>query len=385
LVKKILFVQLNWSIVQFSVDLVNLLKENDCEVEILITDQSISPYADIYNTQTRVFNIVRKYKYFYHYFRNFWKILSRLVTAINPVDPLLRRGMSKYLKDRYFDDVILVENESLIAFDSSPYKYNVVSTLYHSLELYIEDHELFSKHRNLILEGRRALRGIDGIIIQDQDRYFSLCNNSHISSKFVFYPVGCIPCDMTNSKVIANNLLNNIGVNPSAKIILSIGNISKKRCFSDILKLAHDIGEGYVFILHGKVLDSLDRSDIPDNIVFSNSILTEIELASLISISTIGLSFYRTDNLNESLTAFSSHRIAMYLRGGLPIISFKTPSYERLFKAYKCGLSINSANDAKKNVERISVNFDKYSHQAILAYNDFYNSKKTVANILDVL
>jgi len=384
--KKILFSQLNWSIVQFSVDLVDLLIKEGYEVTVIVTESSISPYADIYSTQAEVIVLNRGCKSWYRYFRYFWKFFSRLAILADPIDPFLKYSFSSYIKKRKFDSVILVENESLIAFERSPYKSNISKTFYHSLELYVEDHDLFPKHKRMILEGRKVLKSMDNIIIQDDDRYLELCKRSvGISANFIPYPVGCRPLSVPNSRHIARDFLKSIGIKSSKKIILSVGNISKARCLDEIVKLARNLPDDYVVLLHGHVLGRISLANLPENIYLSRSVLTDIELFSIISLSTIGLSFYRTDNVNESLTAFSSHRIALYLRSGLPIISFKTSSYEKLFERYKCGICIQEIHDSISAILEINSQFSKYSEQAILAYEGIYNSENSVLNITNAL
>jgi hypothetical protein len=72
------------------------------------------------------------------------------------------------------------------------------------------------------------------------------------------------------------------------------------------------------------------------------------------------------------LTAFSSQKIALYFREGVPIISSDNESYQKLYRDFKCGRSIFSYDDVVEAAHDIIKHHEVYAEEARRAFDTDY-------------
>lgn len=242
--------------------------------------------------------------------------------------------------------------------------------VYYSLELYLDDHpdhrEFGWKRRSEIESHRRAA----GTIIQDRSRWNALKKaNGPLEENAFFLPVG-VPAEGADPAVRP-------GPSAGPRTVLCLGLIRERRFADELLRVAPAMPESTRLLLHGPISASYARSlaerHLPDNVSISSKIMSEAALKALVSDAAIGLALYRRDYANDRLTAFSSQKIAMYLRAGVPIITFKSESYEELFARFSCGEMIDDFEELPAAVGKILERRAEYSRAAREAFAAIYD------------
>lgn len=247
-----------------------------------------------------------------------------------------------------------------------------VPYVYYSLELYIEDHYARRRFEWQLWSERRCHRGAVATIVQDKFRWSVLsASNGVMDQKVFFLPIGVddstrvrfgdehIPCPDSENK------------------LLYFGIISRDRFSLDLFNVSSGLPDGVVVHLHGPLSDlGLSKLFLKENnnkFFFTTNMLPESQIFNLVRSAKIGLAFYRTDNSNDLLTAYSSQKIAVYFQCGLPIIAFRSDAYEDLFSRFKCGVMIDSIDQLPLAVQEILSDYRSYSSGALAAFREVYN------------
>ncbi|MGC8603008.1 MAG: glycosyltransferase [Desulfomonilaceae bacterium] len=119
------------------------------------------------------------------------------------------------------------------------------------------------------------------------------------------------------------------------------------------------------------------------NVLLSTSFVEEARIQELISSCHIGLALYDNSVKNDRYTAFSSEKIALYLRSGVPIITFDNECYQSLFSEFKCGVPLKSIKGLSSAVQEIMSNYAAYQEQCLQAYEKYYNLEVTIPRIIN--
>ena len=123
--------------------------------------------------------------------------------------------------------------------------------------------------------------------------------------------------------------------------------------------------EGYISFLKDK--------DFNNKVIFSLDRIPEEKLTELLSSADIGFAIYSNDNVNDRYTAFSSQKIALFLKHGLPVIANTNESYSRLFCEFKCGRSITEKESITQAITTICDNISIYRKEAFMAFDKYFN------------
>jgi glycosyltransferase involved in cell wall biosynthesis len=129
--------------------------------------------------------------------------------------------------------------------------------------------------------------------------------------------------------------------------------------------------------LHGPVYDTPTRrlieGPLPPNVRCTTHVVPESELPRLLAGADVGLALYRCENANDRLTAYSSQKVALYLRAGLPIMTFRNDTYAELFSRFRCGEMVDDLGELGAAARRILDDYPAYSAAACAAFADIYH------------
>jgi len=348
------------------------------------TDVTFERYKKNNNTKQKIYKrfnfLIKKYYYFIyrylHYIIHFLYFYFKTFKDLNYINNELK------MTDN-FDFTIGIEKGGLIC-SYFLFKHHNIPFFYFSLELYLEDNKTIiepSIDKFLRKKEINMHKYAKGTIISDKERLNTLYNANKINN---YIPGFFLPVSFSDNVNInhTDTSLND----RSKKYILLFGiNRIPDDFFIRLIKI---FPNDYIFLMHNYNTDyheALSKLHSLCNIQFSNNFADENGIMSIIKNSYIGICWYNDDNINETLTAFSSEKAARYLSAGKPIIANIKTNYNSLFNLYKCGVLVNTPEEFIKAIICISNNYEKYSSNALLAYNNIYKSSNYEKKLNDFL
>lgn len=229
---------------------------------------------------------------------------------------------------------------------------------------------------------QQALYNISHLIIQDKDRFRSLCASTGISPRAVTYtPVSREPYtridEPTNSTPTKPLSLND----SSRFTVLYAGQVGHYKDFLYFVRSWRLLPRKYHLLLqlHGNhdYIDKLARETANvDNIAIYTAFLDSRQLDILTDECDAGLALYHEEDDNQRLIAKSSQKVASYFRSKKPIITLRNKSFEVLFNEICCGIMINhDLRDLRHALDRLANSYSFYSDNAAKAFNLYYNSR----------
>ncbi len=255
--------------------------------------------------------------------------------------------------------------------------------IYYSLELYEKDPEWIEKTEFKYLRKLEVLyhHKAEATIIQDPFRATNLFRyNNYPVNKILYCPVSL---KRDNFNINEGKLSN------TNKYVMYFGKIAKHRFVEEICGITKKRDNKIKIWLHGPCdstyLEKLNSKFDNPSLKITNNLLEFREIPSLLKDVSIGICFYRIDNLNERLTAFSSEKIALFLLNGIPIIVFKNESYDYLFEKFKCGIAIRKIEDLDQAVNKILLNYETFSNNSKLAFSEFFNFDYNIKETINFL
>jgi glycosyltransferase involved in cell wall biosynthesis len=259
--------------------------------------------------------------------------------------------------------------------------------IYFSLELYIEDNPVLFRVYHLRDAERKYHKRAIATIIQDGPRGDTLLSSNGIEhTNLLHFPVSA-KGNIVREK--SNFLRNKLHIANDKKIILYFGAIEKDRFISEIVKMATDLDEGTILVVHGvgpkRYINYLQSIADKTKVIFSFDFIPEQEIENLISSADIGIALYKTTNANDRLIAFSASKIAYYTQCGVPMIAFDTESFRELVGKYRCAELINNTDEIPLRARKILENYDYYREQSFAAYQRFYNVDENFTALVDNL
>lgn len=307
---------------------------------------------------------------------------KKLATLI-PIIPsmsmaLLSLRFERYIQKSAYDLIIGVEKMGLIIAAALEKKRHI-PYIYYSLELYVEDHPSIAQYKYLRRPERSANAGALLTIIQDERRTKVLATANNLREhRFIYLPVGVIGPVVRDERKRSGMSLGRV-------MILYVGLLTKHRRIEELIQITDELGEDEYLYLQGPNFTSAIEYNSQKKLIVSKATLPEEELLALVAASDIGIALYFNEPANDRLTAFSSHKIALYLKYGKPIIVPKNESYEDLMNLYPCGEMIDNISEIPAAVKKIIRHYDSYSRQAFLAFDHFYNLSLNAPRIIDAI
>lgn len=261
-----------------------------------------------------------------------------------------------------------------------------VPLLYFSLELYDEDHPYF-----LGRPGFRALRRWEkkyhamavATIIQDVWRgEYLLISNECTEKRLILLPVSVLgtPIEKKN-----DFLRRRFGISEGVPIILYVGLIDDARGCLEIVRLVKRTNRNFALVFHGygePEFLSLLREVGGDKFYLSTEMVEEEYLPELVASADVGLALYRQDCANDKMTAFSSEKVALYCRGGIPFVAFSDLTYQELLASHTCCELVLTPSEVPTAVDRIMANYEIFRRGAFAAFDAHYCYEKNIKPVV---
>lgn len=373
-------VQLGIPVQSYTRDLLNGLHARGFDVVLVSRPEDWPGYVDPRSLEAPVYLVeTQKPRRAWREVRNTIVQALGVPASISPAHT--HREAARYLGvSAPFDLVIGIERSGLEIAARFAEK-SGVPFVYYCLELYIEDHPEYPrfkwKRRSEIESHRRAA----ATIIQDQSRWNALREaNGPVSDEVFFLPVG-VPRLAERAAQAAP------AAEPST--VLYLGLIRPTRFADELLAAAPALPSGARMRLHGPIsrdyAKTLAGRRLPDNVTVTTELLDEAGVVELVESAAIGLSLYRRDYANDRITAFSSQKLAMYLRAGVPVITFASESYAELFSRHRCGEMIDDFAELPAAVGKILERRQEYSRAAREAFAAIYDIDQYWARLAEFL
>jgi glycosyltransferase involved in cell wall biosynthesis len=309
--------------------------------------------------------------------------LSRLLEFFGVQLPLLLVGgiyparLALVIKDGLYDVIIPVEQHALYCAWRAMQKFApaLSKIVYYSLEVQTpSDADVNSRLRCMILEERRIVRHVGGIIIQDVNRLSVLGDDlPQTIPKVYLIPLFSDRAPFTGQ---SNVLHEAFGIDQSKKILLYFGFFYAERMLDAIVGKFRDANRGdLVLVLHNPAMtleETRRFQRLNQNIILSTRFLSDDELDALVASADMGLALYDNHKPNTRFTAFSSEKICTYLRCGVPFIAFDNESYRELAAHHDCCALIQSIEELGGAMDKLSTSREHYAREAQSAYRSIF-------------
>ncbi len=255
----------------------------------------------------------------------------------------------------------------------------------------------FSKIIN-ILE-KLAYRKSNFVIVQDKDRFKTLCEYNQYQHPKVFY--------LPNSPTSSNSLITdtkfknyfreifNLSEDKFSCIILQAGMIQDAVFSKELAQAFVRIKNSWALVFHEREQREIDDSYIKElqeinskNLFLSLKPVPYEQIDRVYESATIGLAFYRNLDDNFSQISMASGKISHYLKYGVPILVNNLASLSKLIDTYKVGIVINdplNSLEIELAIKKILDQYDLYSTNAKICFEEEFDFSKKVEPILSAL
>jgi hypothetical protein len=375
-----LFVHLNWTVSSYSVDFVKLLVDSGVDVDFVTTSRSAWRFVTPSEICGNVITLFQSTRQIYDIAWKMWRVCSILLRYLNPLDPFLRFDFSRRIEIADYDFVIAVEKESLLAcswlkITKSP------PVFVWSLELYNSGYPQYYKYRRLNEAAIRLYDNLSGFVIQDKLRW-GVIKRDHPSDIEPFYLPVCTTGDPISVDKIS--MRTKFGLPIDRTILIAHGIINQNRGLEMLIEIAEHLGNDAFIVVQGQMEEAIPKN-LPDNIRFLSQSFAERDLMDFIAMADIGLALYLSRVDNDRLIAFSSHKLAIYARCGIPYIAIDNESYDLLDQHAKWGERITQTSEIAAIVQRIRREPEKYVAGARAAYSKIYNIDAHAETLIDYI
>lgn len=398
--KRIGLFEYDWSMYHYIKDFAIKLAEAGYLVDVFFKDLDVSP--DYANTNDfscypniRYYNFTTPATRRQAIRRRYIRLLNKLAIPLSiPRNDAPEEIIDRHILERSKEIIGTSQYFCLIGIEKKGLIWaGMLSEIYHrpliyfSLELYIEDNPALYTYYHVLAAERKYHKLAVATIIQDEPRANVLLKSNGIEQMNVLY----FPVSAKGNTVREKSkfLQNQLHIDDNKKIILHFGAIDKNRCLPQLVRIAKDLDDGVLLVVHGygpkKYLDYLQSIADKNKVIFSLDFIAEEKIESLISSADIGIALYKTTNANDRLVAFSSSKVAYYTQCGVPMIAFDTESSRELVSLYRCAESINTTNEIPLKARKILENYDSYREQSYAAYQRFYNLDENFSKLIDNL
>ncbi len=296
-----------------------------------------------------------------HKLREIFKIFhSQLITKI------LLFFRAKHL-------ILLFDIDSLLLFQKFHFKSSHL--IYYDLELRLVNDLDWVKKVNEVIENKLFSR-VQKVIIQSEERYNLLVENYKDFEGTRFYlPVTYSDKNVTNSKF---QLHKKLGLNSNEKIVLHVGGLIEDLGILELVNQLVNI-QGYHFVFIGysnpQYLDMILKQ-IPDGFKRIHFLDMDLDhpsqLEELINGAYIGIAWYQNISENMRTAIFSSGKISLYTKLGIPIITNNYYSFKKFLKHNPIGIGISNINEINNAINLIEVNYKLFSSTSKFVFNKYF-------------
>jgi hypothetical protein len=232
-----------------------------------------------------------------------------------------------------------------------------------------------------------------GVIIQDRFRAAAFYDQ-HVPARppMIYYPVSVRGYRQTENPRSRCSRYWHVkySLAEDVVVVLYFGALNlPDRALFEFVSMWHACDPKFVLVLHGPgkraALCAAAEAAPARNIFVSDEFVSEEEIPSIISSAQIGLCYYSNELVNDRLTAYSSEKIALCLRAGVPIITNDNVTYRDLFSRFPCGESLAGFEKLPDVLKLIRQRHGQYRQAALDAFDSIYslerNAQKLIAEI----
>jgi glycosyltransferase involved in cell wall biosynthesis len=263
-----------------------------------------------------------------------------------------------------------------------------IPSMYYSLELYTRDHP----HSKRSLHARRTKpveekyhRKSLATIVQDPDRAEILLRDNGVQNSELFY----VPVSLIGEPYRARSafLRQRLRLPDDRRVILQFGQISEDRFSIELARVAQHFPGEWTLVLHGygpeRTVRRIRRVDGRGRVRLSLDLVPAHRVLEMVASADIGLALYSSRTANDTLTALSSEKVALYLQAGLPIIAFDYPGYRRLIDRYGCGATVSSLDQLPAAVEKILASYDRFRSNAYTCFTECFEFSRKFQQVIE--
>jgi hypothetical protein len=382
-VTSVMIIQHNWPLQSFTKNLaLNLIKKH--KVVLFIDSRSLDFDLDGYNDLINAGVQVVKLDFFKVKFLNFiahylYRVLVKITPLIIDVKHrLVRKIITK--RSGLVEYIIPIEKEALIIASKILSKTPI---FYYSLELYYDKNKSSREYKHIRKKEKKSIYKVSALIIQDNFRAESYFLNNKIHKlPVVKLPVSLPICVNRVGEKEVNYWRKKFSIPGNIKVILYFGLLKKGNRGLEGFVKRFPVGGDFSLILHGygseKFIKSLRQLGTGKRVFISTDFVAEEKIDILIRSSDIGLCWYSRHDDNNRHTAFSSEKIALFLRNGIPIFTNFSETYGELYSKFECGVGNYHPKNLYSSSLKIISEYNKYSINAYKAFHFFYDYDKNI-------
>lgn len=242
-----------------------------------------------------------------------------------------------------------------------------------------------------------AYKSADGVIIQDEDRFKTLCDYYQYQHPKVLYLPNSTLQDSCPDANIGNFFREkfNLSEEQFPYIILSAGMIDDNVCSKALAHAFASIDNGCALIFHGAYSQGIEdaytqslRQVNSKNLFLSLKPVPYEQVDKIYASSTIGLAFYADFHDNFAKIAKASGKLAFYLKHGKPVLVSNLPSLSRLVEKYQFGIVINNPSDSeeiKRAIHKILNSYSTFSNNAKYCFAAEFDFEKHMEPVLSYI
>ena len=241
-----------------------------------------------------------------------------------------------------------------------------------------------------------ACRKAEAVIIQDEDRFETLCQDYDYRHPQVFYlPNSPLAENEESPDVDRGNYFRekfNLSQEQFPHIILQAGMIDDTVLAKPLARAFASLSNGCALVFHDRFPKSPDapflkslRSINSTNLFISLEPVAYNKIDWIFSSATINLAFYNGHNDDYTKMAKASGKLSHSLKVGKPVLVNDLPGLRNLVEKYKCGLVIKDPSDSQEiqlAIEQIIRDYEMYEKNARLCFEAEFDFQKEMEPIL---
>ena len=310
-----------------------------------------------------------------------WGSLSTYFEAFRAKSSGYMAALEPHFRKNHYDVVIGVDDAGLITACRAVELWQPdVPVIYYNMEL--PQHEWhkrpgahITKHMETLSSHRCRFT-----VIADEGRgmVFSKVNRVP-KSKVRFLPItaGGRPVE-TKSRYLQDRF----GIPDDIVVVLYAGTVARPWAMGlEVVQSVPDWPKNCALVIHSwhpstatdPLFLQMQAEAVPGRVFFSLDPVPAEKLPDLISSADVGLAFYRPIDPNHIEIGSSSNKLAQHARMGLPSITNRLPSIERVIDRFGSGVCVEHPRDIGRALETITKDYERYRACAFQSYRQHYD------------
>jgi len=251
-------------------------------------------------------------------------------------------------------------------------------------QIITKSHPVLSKLEN---EEARLLNQASFIITHDEYHKNFLLKNFNVSQEqILLLPNSTFTHTVEKDSFFLQRRLN---IGNEKKIILHSGGLGVWFRCKELANSTIAWNEDWLLVFHtshnvssDSYFNELISKDYSGRVSYSTKPVTTYELDSLISSAFIGIALYSIEHLDyrAELMGLAAGKIGNYLKCGLPVIATNLESLVYI-ENYQCGILVNNESEISLAIEKICLEYDMYSKNAIRCFQELWFPERYLIEI----